>query len=117
MSDKQEAALRLREYLLDGIAGEIFRADQAYSLAQEIGKYAQDVNTANFGELFGYLQIILSDRQTLSVVKLFDPAKKYPKRSIPGTLSLLEDNSDLWELPGRQELQRVLSRQDRILLS
>ncbi len=107
-SNAEKAALRLREYLLDGIAREILRAEEAYSLAQEIGKYAEQINTANFGEFFGSLQIILSDRQTLSVVKIFDQVKKYPTRSIPGTLSLLEDNADHWELPERQELHHVL---------
>lgn len=102
MSNSQEAASRLREYLLDGIAVEILRAEQAYALAQEI-------NVASFGELFGTLQIILSDRQTLSVVKMLDPVKRYPTRSSPGTLSLLEANSDIWELPRRQELERMLT--------
>ena len=69
MSNAQEAALRLRDYLLDGIASEIRRAEEAYALAQEIGKYAEEINSTNFGELFGSLQIMLSDRQTLSVVK------------------------------------------------
>ena len=102
--NEEAAALRLREYLLDGIAREIFYAEEAYSLAQEIGKYAEEINTANFGEFFGSLQVILSDRQTLSIVKIFDPVKKYPTRGIPGTLSLLDDNAELWELPGRQDL-------------
>lgn len=107
-SNPQEAATRLREYLLHGIATEILRADQAYTLVQEIGKYAEEINAANFGELFGHMQVILSDRQTLSVVKMFDPIKKYPTRSIPGTLSLLEANADLWGLPRRQELERMI---------
>ena len=75
MSNQLEAANRLREYLLDGIAVEILQAEQAYTLAQEIGKYAKEINVANFGELFGTLQIVLSDRQTLSVVKIFDPTQ------------------------------------------
>jgi hypothetical protein len=65
----EEATVRLREYLLNGIASEIRRAEEAYSLVQEIGKYAEEINSTNFGELFGSLQIMLSDRQTLSVVK------------------------------------------------
>jgi hypothetical protein len=104
----EEAKERLKDYLLDGIAREIFRADEAYSLAVEIGNNADQINAANFGEFFGSLQIILSDRQTLSAVKIFDPIKKYPTRSIPGTLSLLEDNADLWEIPGQQELHQTL---------
>jgi hypothetical protein len=103
-----EAEERLREYLLDGIATEILWADQTYALAEEIGKYAQRINAANFGELFGSLQLILSERQTLAVVKIFDPAKNYSTRSIPGALALLENNADLWNVYDRERLYQEL---------
>jgi len=104
----EEAKERLRDYLLDGIASEIFRAEEAYSLAAEIGNHAEEINSANFGEFFGSLQIILSDRQTLSIVKLFDSGKRYPTRSIPATLSILESYAELWKLSDRQALCRFL---------
>lgn len=106
--NSEEAENRLRDYLLNGIATEIRRADEAYSLAVEIGTYAEEINAASFGELFGSMQITFSDRQTLSVVKIFDPVKKYPTRSIPATLALLESNAELWELPGHQDLRQTL---------
>ncbi len=104
----EEAKERLRDYLLDGIASEIFRAEEAYSLAAEIGNHAEEINSANFGEFFGSLQIILSDRQTLSIVKLFDSGKRHPTRSIPATLSILKSYAELWKLSDRQALCRFL---------
>jgi hypothetical protein len=37
----EAAEKNLRDYLLDGIASEIFRADQAYSLGEHIGQFAE----------------------------------------------------------------------------
>jgi hypothetical protein len=104
----EEAEKRLRDYLLNGLATEIFWADQAYALAEEIGRHAEQVNAANFGELFGWLQLALSDRHTLAIVKIFDPAKQYPTRSIPGTLNLLDSNAELWRVRERRRLHQVL---------
>jgi hypothetical protein len=39
--DVEEAERHLKDNLLNGIATEIFWADEAYALAQEIGKHAQ----------------------------------------------------------------------------
>jgi hypothetical protein len=58
----------------------------------------EQVNAASFGELFGSLQLVLSERQTLAIVKIFDPVKQYPTRSILGTLNLLDSNAELWRV-------------------
>ena len=87
---------------------EIFWADQTYALAEEIGKYVQRINVANFGELFGSLQLVLSERQTLAIVKIFEPAKDYPTRSVPGTLALIENNAELWNVHQRESLYQEL---------
>ena len=60
----EEAESHLRDYLLQGIVEEIFWADEAYALAEEIGKHVEQINTTGFGALFRTLQTILSDRQT-----------------------------------------------------
>jgi hypothetical protein len=107
--DVKEAERHLKDYLLDGIAAEIFWADEAYALAEEIGKYVEQINTAGFGDLFGSLQTILSDRQTLSVTKMFDsPSRKYPTRSIPATLKFLEEHAGLWKVPQRHVVHQAL---------
>jgi hypothetical protein len=98
----------LRDYLLNGIGAQINLADQAYALAEEIGKHAKQIHGANFGELFGSLQVMLSDRQTLEATKLFDPARKYPTRSIPGTLDILERHAPLWRVPQRWKINEAL---------
>ena len=102
--DVKKAERHLKDYLLNGIATEIFWADEAYALAEEIGKHAQALNANGFGALFGSLQVILSDRQTLSVTKIFDQPKKYPTRSIPATLTFLKDHAELWRVPEQHKL-------------
>ncbi len=104
----EEAEEILKNYLLNGLATEIFWADQTYALTEEIGRRAEQINAANLGELFGSLQMLLSERQTLSIAKIFDPVKRYPTRSIPGTLALLESRAEIWKVQDRQKLQQVL---------
>ena len=65
----QEAEKHLRAYLLQGIGEEIFWADEAYALALEIDKHAEQINAAGFGPLRTSLVTILSDRQTLSITR------------------------------------------------
>jgi hypothetical protein len=93
----------LKEFLLKGVGAQILLADYAFRLAEEIGKHAQQINETSFGELFGFLQLMLSDRQTLEVAKLLYPAKIYPTRSIPGTLDILEREAAR-NIPHRQKL-------------
>jgi hypothetical protein len=105
----EEAENHLRDYLLQGIGAEIFWADEAYALAEEISKHADQINAAGFGALFGSLQTTLSDRQTLSVTKIFDPpSRKYPTRSIPVVLNFLEAHAELWKVPQWHKLHQTL---------
>jgi hypothetical protein len=77
----EEAEERLKDYLLYGIAAEVHFADEAYALAEEIGQHVPAIRAAGFESLFGTLQVLLSERQTLSVTKLFDRPNKHPTRS------------------------------------
>ncbi len=105
----EEAEEHLRDYLLQGIVAEIFWADEAYALAEEVGKHVERINATGFDALFGSLQTILSDRQTLSVTKIFDPpSRKYPTRSIPATLKFLEAHAELWTVPQWHKLHETL---------
>lgn len=105
----EEANEKLREYLFKGIVSDIFWADEAYMMAKRIGDYADQINSSGFGLLFRRLQEIISDRHTLSITKIFEARKrKYPIRSIPATLDLLEENAGLWTIPQPQELHKIL---------
>jgi hypothetical protein len=107
--DTAEAEKKLNDLLLNGIAKEIFAADQAKALAETIGKNSPVINDNGFGVLFGTLQNVLSDHQTLAVAKIYDPpSSRYPTRSIPATLSLLEEFHGLWSLPERFILEDLI---------
>jgi hypothetical protein len=54
------------------------------------------------------LQLVLSERQTLAIVKIFEPAKDNPTRSIPGTLALLENYAERWNVHQRESLYQEL---------
>jgi AbiU2 len=111
--DTKGAEEKLEDYLDNGIAVEIIWADRAFALAKEIGKHAREINAANFGELFGSFQIVLSDRQTLAATKLLDQPKKYATRSIPGTLDLLECHASLWRIRDREKIYQALTQGGR----
>jgi hypothetical protein len=105
----QTAEATLHDYLLNGIAKEIFFADEAKSLAVEIGNHADRINAQGYGQLFGSMQVAYSDRQTLCVTKMFDPKnRRHPTRSIPAILNLIEDNATAWSLPQRHKLEETL---------
>jgi len=104
----EEAERHLNDYLLNGIAAEIFWAEEAYALAETIGQHSQAIHAAGFTSLFGSLQTILSDRQTLAVTKMFDRPNRYPTRSIPATLQFLETHAKLWRVPQWHVLHETL---------
>ena len=104
----EEAEERLKDYLLNGIAKEIFLADEAYALAEEIGRHAEAIHADGFASLFGTLQVSLSDRQTLSITKMFDRPSRYPTRSILAILDMLSTNAELWGIPQRHVLHQEL---------
>ena len=84
----------LRNYLMEGIVADLFTAEQTCALLKQIGQNAGPINQANFGALFGPLQSVLTHSYFLSVAKLFErPDRKYPNRSIPSVLQLMERSS------------------------
>lgn len=100
---------QLRNYLQYGLVAEILWADEAYALNAEIIRHAKQINAHRFGALFASLQTMISDRQTLSITKMFDSVGgRYPTRNIPATLELLERHDTLWQVPNRQGLHHSL---------
>ena len=100
---------KLKNYILFGIQTELTLAQEARNLASVIGNHSQIVNARGFGNLFARLQEIFSERETLCVAKIFDrPNRTYPSRNISSILNLIEENADLWSLPERNCLERVL---------
>jgi hypothetical protein len=100
---------QLRNYLQYGLVADILWADEAYALNAEIIAHAKQINRHRFGALFASLQTMISDRQTLSITKMFEPiGGRYPTRSIPATLELLERHDALWQVRNREGLHHTL---------
>lgn len=104
-----EAEAKLDEYLLNGIAGDIFWAEEAKAFTQKVSDHRDVINAAHYGQLFGSLQTIMTDRLMLSVAKLYDrPDRRYPTRSIPAVLELIGANASIWRLRHRSILEKLL---------
>jgi AbiU2 len=107
--DTKTSEIELRQYLLDGLFKEIFLAEEARTLCFEVGKYAEILNEKGYGRLFGSLQACYSNQQTLCITKLFDPVGRYPTRSIPGVIRLIQKRASHWSLPERWLLEERLA--------
>ena len=100
----------VKSYLMDGIVADLFVAEQTYALLKQIGQNANAINQANFGALFAPLQSVLSNAFFLLIAKLFEkPSKKYPTRSIPSVLQLLERSSHELAIEQRIAVMRRLA--------
>lgn len=84
----------LDDILSQGIQIDLFRAEQCFALREVIAEHADGINSASFGNVFGSLQQILHRFALLSVAKVFEvPDNRYPLRSIPAALTLLNKHA------------------------
>lgn len=105
----REAEEKLNDYLMNGVQAELYWAEEARQVAVMIGSHSTRTNSTRFSGLFGRLQEVFSERETLAVTKMFDRLSRgYPVRSIGAVLTILEDNIDYWTLPERIVLERCL---------
>lgn len=107
---EEPAKKELQALFYEGLLVDIFQADEGISLYKTIGMNAEGINKFNFGELFGALQGVLSDRLVLSLNKLFEVEKRNPSRSIPAVLSYLEKNSHILKINSRNTVVTGLTR-------
>lgn len=105
-SDQAKLALKAE---VDPLLLNIFLADQSYCLLKTSNDFADGINSANFGDLFGFLQLILSDKFILSVTKIFEKENpQYPIHSIPVVIGLLENHIDVLSIYQKPNFLRVL---------
>jgi len=96
---------KLRDVVANGITLAIFDAEEAFSLEEFIGIHAEAINNATFGAFFGSLQRFLNRQLILSVASLYEaPNKRYPIRSIPVALEIMEQNAHRLPIPERPDL-------------
>ena len=105
----QEAEEKLKDFLLYGVQAELSWAKEARAVAVIIGKHSERINSTRFAPLFGRLQEVFSDRETLCVAKIFDrPSRKFPTRSIPSILNLIKECASLWDFSERSYFENLL---------
>jgi hypothetical protein len=109
-----DASEQLNDLLLNGIQAELYWAEEARAVSVMIGVHSPRINETRFGSLFGRLQEVFSERETLAISKLFDrPSRKYVTRSIASVLDLLEVHIADWNLEERQVLEDALIKNGR----
>ncbi|HEV8363878.1 MAG TPA: hypothetical protein VGQ52_10200 [Gemmatimonadaceae bacterium] len=102
---------RLNAIVCDGLAVDLYYADEANALYSRIGESAHQIDRATFGAFFGSIQLMLGRYLILSTVRLFDrPTSKYQVRSVPAALRLLRDNRDTLAIEQRHGLVSTLVR-------
>lgn len=83
---------------------DIYRAEDALSLYEVIGKNAEAINAAHFGQFFGTVENICVRYAILCTAKLFDPpSAQYPTRSLRVALKIADEN--LNDLPVLQPVR------------
>lgn len=106
-ADEMKSALKSE---IEPLVANVFLADQAYYLLKTSGDFAASLNSANFGNLFGFLQTMFSDKFILSVTKIFVRENpRYPIHSIPVVIGLLEKHSSVLNIVERYNFLRVLN--------
>lgn len=110
--EKQMTADEVKSTLktaIDSLELNVLLADESYYLLKTSGDFADGINSANFGNLFVFLQSILSDKFILSVTKIFErESKQYPIHSIPVVVSLLRKHCGILKIYQKPNFLRVL---------
>lgn len=96
-------------------AEQIAIAERAFSIWRTVGLHAEQVNKANFGDLFGSLQGALSDQFVLSVAKLCEtPSSRYTILSLPALADTVERLSASLLMENHYRVRRYLAAPDSL---
>jgi len=95
----------LKDIVTEGIALDIFDAEESLAFLDSIGTNADEINKATFGAFFGTLQRYLNRQLVLSVSRLFEePKKRYRIRSLRTAINVLENNAAAIVIPEKPNL-------------
>ncbi len=98
----------LKDIVSNGIALDVFDAEEVFALDELIEENADSIYEAKFGAFFGTLQRYLCRQLILSVARIFESNNRYQLRSIPAALKIMRENSEELEIPERPTLVREL---------
>jgi hypothetical protein len=101
MAKPKDSKSLLSDILLHGINNDIFNAEEALAILRLIGKHMEAINKLPGIDLFcGTLQRHSTDRALLFVSKLSERSK-YPVRSVPAALKLLNEHAGVLKIQDR----------------
>lgn len=111
---------KLKDIIQQGVAVDLFHADEALSLDMFVGQHADAINKAKFGAFFGSLQFILTRNFVLHVARMYEEPKEptkrnpspYPIRSIWAAIKILKEHGDDLVVERRPGLIAVLARRE-----
>ena len=100
----------LLEDILNGIAVDLYHVEEALFLNDFVGRNADNINAATFGQFFGSLQIILGRFLILQAARIFESNNvRYPLRSIPSAIAGLKQHGDQLVVEQRPGVIQALS--------
>jgi hypothetical protein len=108
MSDPRN---QLRDIVSEGLAIDIFEAEESIALSWMIGNNATEINKATFGAFFGSIQRIIGRHGVLAVSRLYEPySKRYPIRSIPAALKALREHAGVLKIEQKHVIGEKLHK-------
>lgn len=108
-SPLKQPAEQLREVIKHGITVDIFDADRAWFLVQEILDTHNSL-ASSWKTFSGHLASMAVNQITLSVCKIFEVEKRsYPIWSIPAALKILSANAEVLRVNNRLAVERRLA--------
>ncbi|MDX1572895.1 MAG: hypothetical protein R3341_02625 [Methylophaga sp.] len=94
----------LKDIVSSGIALDLFDAEEVMALDEIVGRNADAINEASYGQFFGSLQRYINRVLILSVARIFESNNRHKIRSIPAALKLMRENSEDLKIPERPTL-------------
>ena len=92
----------LKNLINGGLVEDIRQIEESLALQQQILSQADRINKAEFGPLFGRLQLILGRCAVTTAIRLFEPPDdNYPSRSIPTILNHMRFTADYLNIVDR----------------
>lgn len=108
-TSRSEAELLLVD-ICRGLAGDVFLAEQARRLLEELDVFGDTINRTGTGKrFFANLQIILQHELVLSVCRLYEPySARNPGRSIPAAAHHIDTHAPRLQINDWQRLAKFL---------
>jgi hypothetical protein len=99
----------LKNIVDNGIIIDFLAAEEAIALYKTIGNHQSALVNNDFAHLFGVLQIVLAKEIVLCLIKIYENNDKYPLRSFPCAIKLIQENCNQLKIEYREQLEDKLT--------